>query len=194
MTAFVLGNGRSRDFLNVDDLLKIGQVYGCNALYRTHRPTVLVATDRQIAEAIQQSGYSQNNRFYTRRPIDNLGALQVPKKYHGFSSGPIAMGIAAADGHPRIYLLGFDMGPTEHGLFNNIYADTEFYKKSTMPPTFTGNWIRQMSQVITDHPKSQFIRVFGANTAAVSEFDSLCNLQSLDLDAFVARINNPKDL
>jgi len=95
--AFVLGNGTSRAELQVDELQKYGPVYGCNALYRTTTPTVLIATDQPIATAIQDSGYALKNRFYTRRPIDGLGAVRIPPGYYGYSSGPIAVGIAAMD-------------------------------------------------------------------------------------------------
>ncbi len=194
MTAFVLGNGQSRSVVDPDFLLKKGHVYGCNGLYRTHTPTVLVATDRPIAEAIQNSGYSRNNRFYTRRPIEGLGAQKVPKAYFGFSSGPIATALAALDGHRQIYMLGFDMGPAANGRFNNVYADTEFYKRSDAQPTFTGNWQRQIMTVARDFPNTEFFRMHGPTTAAVKEFDSISNLKKMDIADFVALINTAKDL
>jgi len=194
MNAFVLGNGVSRKHIEVDTLLKLGTVYGCNALYRTHTPHVLVATDKPISTSIQESGYSAKNKFYTRRPINGLGAVSVPKQYFGFSSGPIATGIAAIDGHRNIYMLGFDLGANGAGLFNNVYADTEFYKKSAASPTFTGNWTRQIVTVIKDHPGQQFIRVCGDTTANVPELNILSNLQSVSIADFVLRINTLKDL
>ena len=195
MAAFVLGNGVSRRPVDVDVLLKLGAVYGCNALYRTHTPTVLVSTDVPISEAIQRSGYSIANRFYTRKPIPNTGALTVPLKYRGFSSGPIAVGIAAEDGNRNVYLLGFDLGPDAAGRFNNIYASTEFYKTAGAVPTFTGNWIRQLQTIANDYPKTRFIRVVGDTTAVIPDFDTLANWQSLPFTDFVNRINTtPKDL
>jgi hypothetical protein len=194
MAAFVLGNGISRRSIDVELLLKIAPVYGCNALYRTHTPTVLVSTDRPISQQIQESGYAKNNRFYTRRPIHNLGAQTVPREYFGFSSGPIATSLAAKDGHTRIYLLGFDMGPSETGKFNNVYADTEFYKQSINTPTFTGNWARQLCTVAKDHANCEFIRVHGSTTAEILEFSKIPNMQKLQFADFVARINKPKDL
>lgn len=194
MAAIVLGNGVSRRPIDVDQLLKIVPVYGCNALYRTHTPTVLVATDRPISQQIQESGYAKTNRFYTRRPIHNSGALTVPREYFGFSSGPIATALAAQDQHTRIYLLGFDMGPSETGKFNNVYADTEFYKRTDNLPTFTGNWVRQLCTITKDYPNCEFIRVHGSTTAAVTEFDKIPNMQKLQFADFVARINKPKDL
>jgi hypothetical protein len=194
MTAFVLGNGVSRNCIDVNQLLTLGPVYGCNGLYRTHTPTVLVSTDRPISTAIQESGYSARNRFYTRRPLPNTGAQMVPQKYRGFSSGPIATSIACEDQNRRIYLLGFDMGPTVVGKFNNVYAGTEFYKSADANPTFTGNWIRQLSTVIRDFPSVEFVRVCGDTTADIPDFHALPNLKNMPIADFVARINTPKDL
>ena len=93
-----------------------------------------------------------------------------------------------------VYLLGFDMGPTESGRFNNVYADTEFYKKTEALPTFTGNWVRQILTVVRDHPGQRFIRVHGTTTADIEEFDGVVNLEKLHFDHFMVRINTPKDL
>lgn len=192
--AFVLGNGISRQGIDLDQLTQLGTVYGCNALHREFTPDVLVATDRPIATHIQESGYSAQHRFYTRRPIPGLGAQVVPAPYFGFSSGPIATGLAAQDGHIRIYLLGFDMGPTENNTVNNLYAGTEFYKQVDAPPTFTGNWIKQLGQVAKDYPSMQFVRVCGTTTAVIPEFTAVPNVAHVDLSTFLDRINNKKDL
>jgi hypothetical protein len=155
---------------------------------------VLVSTDRPISAAIQASGYPARNRFYTRRPENGTGAQAVPQKYRGFSSGPIAAGIAAGDGNTIIYLLGFDLGPNSTGNFNNVYAGTEFYKATTALPTYTGNWIRQLITVTTDYPNLKFIRVHGDTTASIAEFSKINNLSSVTIADFVGRINTPKDL
>jgi hypothetical protein len=192
--AFILGNGISRQNVDLNQLQSLGTIYGCNAVYREYTPDVLVSTDRPIATHIQESGYSAQHRFYTRRPIPGLGAQAVPKPYFGFSSGPIATALAAQDGNTCIYLLGFDMGPTANNTINNLYAGTEFYKKVDAPPTFTGNWIKQLCRITKDHPTVQFIRVQGATTAKIVELDIVPNLTHLDLTTFVDRINNKKDL
>lgn len=189
MTAFVLGNGISRAKIDINRLLAIGTVYGCNALYRTHTPTVLVATDAPIAQAIQQSGYSLRHRLYTRRPLTDLGAYEIPQEYFGFSSGPIAAALAAQENTGSIYLIGFDMGPTADGTINNIYADTDFYKSSTSPPTYTGNWVTQLKKVMQKFQNKKFVRVCGVTTANIEEFDSVQNLRNLDIADFILQIN-----
>jgi hypothetical protein len=117
----------------------------------------------------------------------------VPQKYYGYSSGPIAASIAAFDNAVIVYLIGFDMGPV-HTKFNNVYADTEFYKKSSAPPTFTGNWVRQLTTVMKDFPKIAFVRVAGGTTTPIKEFDTVKNFQTMDIADFLNRINNTKEL
>ena len=193
-TAFVLGNGVSRKDISLTTLSQCGRIYGCNALYREHTPDVLVSTDRPIAEHIQKSGYSAQHEFYTRRPLPDLGARIVPKPYFGYSSGPIALALAAIQGNQLIYMLGYDMGPSANNTINNLYAGTEFYKPITASPTFTGNWLKQLVQVITDHKNTQFVRVTGPTTARLAELEALRNLEHLDTHMFLDRINNQKDL
>ena len=188
--AFVLGNGQSRASVDLVQLQQLGPIYGCNGLYRDWKPECLVATDRPIAEAIQRSGYSKKHRFYTRKPLPDSGAQVAPRKYHGNSSGPIACALAALDGHDRIYMLGFDMGPSPTMRFNNVYAGTEFYKSSEAAPTFTGNWIRQLITIAGDFPNAQFIRVCGPTTAEIKEFKTIGNFEYMDMKTFVLRSDN----
>lgn len=193
MAAFVLGNGVSRQDISLHELKKHGTIYGCNALYRDFIPTVLVATDMAISQEIQKTGYAREHRFYTRRPMPTMGALEVPKRYFGFSSGPIAISLAVQDINDPIYLLGFDMGPTQSGKFNNVYAGTEFYKPTEAGPTFTGNWLKQLVRVMQDAANNNFVRVCGDTTVRYPELDQLPNLRHCSIDEFVLQVNTPKD-
>ena len=192
--SFALGNGRSRLDVNLYDVQKRGPIYGCNALYRDFRPDVLVSTDKPISERIQQEGYATHNRMYTRKPVPGSGALRVPQEYYGYSSGPIAVALAALDGAIAVYLIGFDLGALPQDRFNNVYADTEFYKKSSSRPTYTGNWVRQIQTICKNFPKRQFVRVMGETTAEIREFVAVNNLSSMPMAEFQDRINNVKDL
>jgi len=192
--AFVLGNGISRQQVPLLVLQPLGPIYGCNGLYREFEPEALVATDRPIATHIQESGYAKNHRFYTRRPLPDSGAEKVPAEYFGYSSGPIAVSIAARDHHRTVYLLGFDMGPTADNKFNNVYAGSQFYKATDAVPTYTGNWVKQIVRVIQDHPQTRFVRLCGPTTAKIAELGSLRNLQHMDIASFLDRINTKKDL
>jgi hypothetical protein len=189
-TAFVLGNGLSRAGIDLEFLQTKGKIYGCNALYREFTPDVLVATDRPIADAIQKTGYANSNLFYTRHPIKKSGAKKIPQELWPYSSGPVALGIAAQNLHSVVYLLGFDLGPTPDNKFNNIYADTDFYKTSKSVPTYTENWIEQIIKIVNSNPNIQFFRVQGETTANVSKFDKVKNLAHQSLAEFLKQLNN----
>ena len=182
--AFVLGNGISRQNLDLNQLKTLGRTYGCNAIYREFEPDVLISTDTPISERIQHEGYSQLHVHYTRKPLPDSGARRITQKYFGYSSGPVAVGQAALDGAISVYLIGFDMGPTLTGRFNNCYADTEFYKRSSAVPTFTGNWVRQLQTIMKDYPRTSFFRVVGDTTAEIRELLGVPNLAHIALAEF----------
>jgi hypothetical protein len=192
--AFILGNGISRQGLPLHDIQKHGSIYGCNGLHRDFIPDVLVATDTPIALYIESIGYPLEHKFYTRRPMLGKGGLSIPRPYFGYSSGPVAVALAALEQHKKIYMLGFDMGPTENKKFNNVYAGTEFYKEPGSNPTYTGNWIKQIQQICREFSGTKFVRVCGKTTARLPELDGIKNMEHLALDRFVERINNVKDL
>jgi hypothetical protein len=188
--AFVLGNGISRQQIDLNLLKTLGRVYGCNAIYREFEPDVLISTDAPISERIQHEGYSRNHTHYTRKPLPDTGSQRIAQQYFGYSSGPVAVGQAALDGARAVYLIGFDMGPTGTGRFNNIYADTEFYKKSSANPTFTGNWVRQLKQIAKDFPKTSFFRVVGDTTAEIRDLQGVPNLAHVDIVTFQQRLRS----
>lgn len=186
-TAFVLGNGTSRQGLDLEKLSRLGPVYGCNALYRDFVPELLVATDQPIASAIEQSGYPKKHRFITRRPTPGSGAEKIQHNYN-WSSGPIALTYACLEGADQIFLLGFDLTGIAGG-FNNVYADTEFYKKSSESETYSGNWIAQIASVISDYQHVRFIRVINENLTIPAQFQKLKNLRHIGVSDFVSGIN-----
>jgi len=186
MTAYVIGNGVSRKPVNLRKLN--GMTYGCNALYRDYEPDVLVATDEPISRAIQESGYPRYKRFHTRKPFAGSGARPLKQAYWGWSSGPNALALAVEDKHREITVLGFDFGSTHKG-FNNVYADTEFYRKSHETATFGGNWVHQVDTIIRHNPRIKFTFVQGKDTRmpAIDEYD---NVTIMDIGEFLDIINN----
>jgi len=190
--AFVLGNGNSRLSVNLTKLSPLGKTYGCNWLMKEFTPDCLIATDRPIADRIQESGYAQKHRFHTRKPILELGGKSLHNEYKGFSSGPNAAAMACIDGHSDIYLVGMDLGTT-NGMFNNIYADREFYKKALDPPTYAGNWVNQLTKLITeDYPNRQFYRVEGTESSFVKTFSKLSNMKIMSMESFLEMVNTAR--
>lgn len=185
--AFVLGNGTSRQSINLDNLKSKGMIYGCNALYREFSPNYLISVDPRMIHEINQSGYQNNNPVWTNYNITfkkykNFNYFEPSK---GWSSGPTALWLAATNGHKNIYILGFDFkGLHGKDIVNNIYAGTPNYKCSHESATFYGNWLRQTQTVIREFKKIQFHRVIAANNFQPKELNTFTNFQTILIDDF----------
>jgi hypothetical protein len=163
-TAFVLGNGRSRLCLKLNELRHYGKIYGCNALYREFNPDFLIAVDEKMVREIEANGYQLKHPVWTN---PNKGVLKVPglnffNPHKGLSSGPTALWLANEHGYDQIFIFGFDYQGLE-GRVNNVYADTQNYKRSIDSATYYGNWLNQTDQVIKKNKKTTFIRVIEDN-------------------------------
>jgi hypothetical protein len=158
--AFVLGNGTSRLAIDPKLLLNTGTVYGCNAQYREFDPHYLIAVDVKMVNEIIASGYHKTHSVWTNpnKGISTKDNINFFDPHKGWSSGPTALWFAASQGHKEIYIMGFDYQGNS-GLFNNVYADTFNYKKSSDAATFFGNWLSQTERVIKDFPNTKFYRV-----------------------------------
>ena len=185
---FVIGNGKSRLAINLEDLKKHGRVYGCNALYRDFTPDVLIATDPGITAEIENSGYALKNTFYTRQPKAELGS-QLIKHHFGFSSGPIALKYAAEAGHDVIYLVGFDL-QGQDGRQNNVYSSTDNYRKSEEKETYYGNWVKQISQILKEHRNQRFIRLTNEDGMVPVQWMQCANHSSQLISDFMPNINS----
>ena len=116
--------------------------------------------------------------------VDNK-LIQPNQLYN--DSGTYAMHVAYYHGnHDIIFLLGFDFGSTDD-KFNNVYADTEFYKKSTDKPTFAGNWIYQINEIAKAFPRVTFFRVKDQSSSDVDFTNN--NIVNIMMDEFKLKIN-----
>ena len=191
-TAFVLGNGTSRNGIPPEYLQLLGKVYGCNALYRTFSPDYLVAVDVKMVLEINKAGYQHNNTVWTNpnksyQRIKNLNLFNPSK---GWSSGPTALWLASQHGYDKIFILGFDYKGLKDGTkLNNIYADTANYKKSTDGATFFGNWLRQTVSVIKEHPEINYYRVIQPDNYCPEELNKFSNFANISKEEFKNMFN-----
>lgn len=161
--AFVLGNGTSRANLNHQLLLDKGIVYACNAMYREFEPHYLIAVDVKMVNEIIASGYHKTHAVWTNpnKGVSTKHHINIFNPHKGWSSGPTALNFSASHSHKLIYIFGFDYQGV-NGKFNNVYADTFNYKKSTDSATFHGNWLSQTEKTIRDFRHTNFVRVINS--------------------------------
>ena len=192
-TAFVLGNGTSRQFISPENLKEYGKVYGCNALYRTFAPDYLVAVDVKMILEINKAGYQNKNEVWTN-PNKSYAKMQNfnffnPSK--GWSSGPTALWLASQHNYEKIFILGFDYKGLQEGKkLNNIYADTANYKKSTDGATFFGNWLRQTTNVVKENPQITYYRVIQPDNYQPEELNKFSNFKNIYIDDFIKILKN----
>jgi len=189
MTAYIAGNGISRQPICLHTVKNKGNLYGCNSIHTEITPDVLVAADSDHAHLIQMTGYGHDNIFYTRNPYSDKGAFKLKQPYANWSSGSNAVQLAILHGHTNLYLFGFDFGSTGD-KFNNVFADTPYYKKSTDPATYGGNWHHQINTIIKHNKGIHFTIVTGSDTNAVDNIKNYKNVEIMSTDEFLKHINN----
>jgi len=183
--AFILGNGLSRNRLNHHNLLPLGTVYGCNAIYREFEPDFLVAVDVKMVNEIISSGYHRTHQVWTNpnKGVSSKHNINFFNPHKGWSSGPTALNLAVERGHRDVYIFGFDYQGVQ-GKFNNIYADTYNYKKSTDVATYFGNWLSQTERIIREWAKINFYRVIEDGNFIPDRLEGIKNLSHLTYTQF----------
>jgi hypothetical protein len=185
-TAFVLGNGTSRLRLNLPELKGRGTIIGCNALYREFDPDYLVAVDTKMVNEIIAAGYHKDHQVWTNpnKGINTKKNINFFSPHRGWSSGPTALWFACNLGHKEVYFFGFDY-QGNNGKFNNVYADTFNYKKSTDSATYFGNWLNQTERTIAENRGISFYRVAEPGSFLPDKLRSnLPNLRHITFDEF----------
>jgi hypothetical protein len=186
--AFVLGNGKSRLRLNPEQLRGRGTIIGCNAIYREFNPDFLVAVDVKMVNEIVSAGYQKTHQVWTNpnKGIISKSGVNFFAPHKGWSSGPTALWFACTQGHKNIYIFGFDYQGHD-GRFNNVYADTFNYKKSSDSATFFGNWLNQTEKTIKEYRSINFFRVAEHAAFIPDKLRNLPNLQHFTFEDFETR-------
>jgi hypothetical protein len=192
--AFVLGNGRSRLEIDPARIKELGTVYGCNAIYRDTMPDYLIAVDsKMVIELAENNIQLQTNVWtnYNKRYQEYKG-LHYFEPSKGWSSGPTALWLASVNAAAlettEIYILGFDYKGIGNKYFNNVYADTKNYKKSTDTATFYGNWQRQTEAIVKEFSTINYYRVTGEEKIEFN-WEKFSNYKSIDYEEFKKRVN-----
>lgn len=180
-SAFVLGNGTSRKSIDPVSILSAGTVYGCNAQYREFSPHHLIAVDVKMVNEIIDAGYNIEHSVWTNpnRGIKVKKNLNIFNPHKGWSSGPTALWLASTHNHSEIYILGFDYQGLD-GKLNNIYADTQNYKKSSDRATYYGNWLNQTVKVIKEFKHIKYYRVIQEGNFIPPKLAEIPNLNHIN--------------
>lgn len=166
--AHVIGNGESRSNFKLKFLAevhggllakKMGQTYGCNAVYRDFSPDFLILNNAVLAqEFADQFPNNTTTAFtYTKNILQNIGKYHLIPYNIKLCAGATAAYLACFHGHKTIYLLGFD-NQKDAGTNNNIYAGTTAYssKQSNVSDSV---FIQDLNQVMSTYDDVEFVRI-----------------------------------
>ena len=130
-TAFVIGNGKSREGFDLNSLRPYGTIFGCNALYREFEPDYLVAIDPPIIDEIKQSSFPQDRFIVPKEEEQFENPEYNPFTRWRSNAGMNAIIEAIRKNNTNIYLLGFDFILANDLAVQNIYDGTDCYGPET---------------------------------------------------------------
>jgi len=175
--AFVIGNGTSRLKFNLENLKELGTTYGCNAIYRDFIPHQLLAVDSKMIKEFWKNKVAYKTELWVNsnsanvEHIEGMNILEGELK-KGTGCGFTAILKALQDGHDRIYMIGFDLHPTDerpYQYFNNVYANTEGYKGDRDTPPSNDRYIPKLCKILNDNPDVEFIRAYDIETGYIPD-------------------------
>jgi len=135
---FCIGNGESRQKIDLHFLKKRGIIYGSNALYRDFTANHLIAVDPDMLDEVIKAGYTKENVVWTtdfalskfrdlfkKIPEEHKIHVIPFERVHPINSGWMSIRLAWEHFHSehQIYLIGFDL----FGERKNIYDGTNNY-------------------------------------------------------------------
>lgn len=127
--AFIVGNGTSREPIDLNGLVGQGKIYGCNALYRTFENyDCLVAIDDGMIKELTDNEVPrvvippENERWEDAR--------YSPTRRRG-NAGMNAMSEAIKKGASKLYCLGFDFLLTGDQSVSNLFDGSDNYGPET---------------------------------------------------------------
>ena len=110
--AFIIGNGKSREQLDLQRLIGQGCTFGCNAMYRDFKPDYilpdyLVAIDPLLIEEIKNSDFPKD-RFIEPPFAEQFEPAECNPARPRSNAGMNAMLEAIKKGFSTLYMFGFD--------------------------------------------------------------------------------------
>ena len=129
--AFIIGNGKSREDFDLEQLRPYGEIYGCNALYRNFEPDWLVAIDEAITKEIQESDFPQDKFIHPIYEEQFEHPEFNPFTRLRSNAGMNAMIEALKRGKRELICLGFDFIINDKLSVSNLYDGTNAYGPET---------------------------------------------------------------
>jgi len=184
---FVIGNGVSRQPIDLEKCKQLGLTIGCNAIIRDFSPHIISAADpRMVKHAksmFQGKIYSRpdwNKQYEVLEypPLPYKGNTRPDDPWH-WNSGPHAINIACLKNPDVCYLLGFDL--TQNKSANNVYMNTEGYNDKVIDPKY---WHYQINRLIECYAQINFVWIVPSAYVCPIEWEKHTNFSRDTIENF----------
>lgn len=131
--AFIVGNGVSRQEIDLNNLVGRAPIYGCNALYRDFdKWDYLVSIDQGMVNEVRKGEGAFGNGVIIVPPENmHYEPLEYSPRRRRNNAGMLAMETAISRGFDILYLLGIDFVLSGDISTDNVYKGTENYGPET---------------------------------------------------------------
>jgi len=184
--AIIIGNGKSREEINLESLVGQGAIFGCNALYRDFDGyDYLVAIDERMINEITVT--EKRITGQTIFPPEQERYEETTGRRN--NAGMVAMREAIKQGHTMLYCLGFDFILEGQDSISNVYKDSKNYEPHTQSNIEDNyNRIKYLEWFSDQYPDVKFVFVIPDNIKT-KPIDSP-NIIGLTISKFLEKINN----
>jgi len=163
--AFIVGNGKSRQTIDLSTLVGKGTIFGCNALYRNFNnfDYLVAIDDRMIQELIEVTTSDSNNmsgEVIIPPEDERWESVEYSPHRRRSNAGMNAMLEAIRRGHNVLYCLGFDFILEGEKSIENIYRGTKNYEPNTQSNTSDNYFrVRYCDWFVNQHDDVKFVFV-----------------------------------
>lgn len=201
--AVVVGNGESRQSINLQLLTNRYTLVGCNAVHRDAIVDHLICCDTRMVNEALLDVNTTRTKIYTRRDWINQfkcyeNVLEVPDLPYSsnkrpdlprnWGSGCYALLVASSLPVDCIYIIGFDLYGNDNKV-NNMYKGTKNYRKSDSSAVDPAYWIYQSRKIFEIFSHKKFL-IFNDVTWSMPNDWKLSNVEFFDIKNFEGLLHN----
>ena len=196
----VVGNGESRQHIDIDLYREDHTIIGCNAIHRDTVVDHLICCDqRMVNEAVNNPNildteiYTRSDWFnYFHSNYKNINLVpelpyvgdQKQDQPINWGSGVYALLLAAILNPELITVIGFDLYSNTDTV-NNCYKDTANYSNAISKPVDYSYWVYQISKVIEYNPQIDFQFINESMWKLPEEWKKI-NVRALTINTFTS--------
>lgn len=157
-TGIIIGNGKTRQSIDLEELRSVGEFYGANGIYRDMVVDWLIAIDDTMILEILESNFPRH-KFIVPPYDEQFESADYSPYRRRANAGMVAMNEAIKRDCEILYCFGFDfMLNDEHLNSANVYDGTPSYGPETRASVQDCiNRVKYMDWFASQNPEIRFI-------------------------------------